>query len=821
MPWQPSPTANQLPNQTTTISTDVLSSVLQCTNISMIPSIVSNMFSNGRPKHCYGIVTSIFTKEILFMTSQLLNFIKSIPEMEEFKGGSLHDLEKAFGNMSELTSCLSQIPTITDESNISDPNQPNRCSISQHTIILPNKIMSDYVRCHAMVGINPLTGISIASLIFEEINIMDQDLYDTSKTKRRRTIKARVTSSTTYASNSTTSDTSDFSDDELSPANQAQPNPSDRNISNIQMPQAMMKSDPEYITASQPYPSNSSYGMNMNQQYQLDPVMDEFHMFYLEDPDALLQYVNDAVGNMNSIPRTISSSMLYNSSSISRTTSFMDAADDVLKALCETDDLSPSPFASSPITPKNVPIFHRNTNNQGKPVFSRNIGDLGHRTFNMRPSTGEIYVLSDSFTTNEEESVVGSSYSTTDPSETFSDESTGTDRISSERSSEIEMKLPQSNETNYKTSFQRRRQGQETYGMFVRSPREVAEEFGPSILGEIYDSSATEEGIVPHLPSHGNIIEYGKPVLIASMDTYINVQPVSNVQSLSLIHPSYTRISPSNPSNGSDASTNTSTINSRPIKDEQIKANDDKKRRSSATDEDHTPRVGTRPRPITPKPMESNQSLSLVSQTSPPNRSRAFLPSIKLNSVTVDAALKSLLRYVPFDLIEIWVPVPTQLNGDNRSIPLYFAGSTSTSTSLASWSSYSRSFVFHENVGLPGRVSVGHQAEAFNDIASLPKNTYLRVEGAQKLGIHASVGIPVHAGKVSNDTLELVSSNNRDRVNDKYPQAVVVFYSRNVFEPKKDLIHYLTDVMKDLNVNASASVKENQLEDYMRNTSLP
>jgi len=154
-------------------------------------------------------------------------------------------------------------------------------------------------------------------------------------------------------------------------------------------------------------------------------------------------------------------------------------------------------------------------------------------------------------------------------------------------------------------------------------------------------------------------------------------------------------------------------------------------------------------------------------------------PSQSIGSV--DATLKSMLKFIPFDIIELWVPV---VMPDNNTM-LLFAGSAAADNDLSTWASYSRSFMFDATVGLPGRVSTKHRPECVPDVCDVSNYKYLRVNGARSLGIHASVGLPIPT----------VKSGDFD--------AVIVFYSKQKFDPKPELVDYLTKLLESMKIKAT------------------
>ena len=158
-------------------------------------------------------------------------------------------------------------------------------------------------------------------------------------------------------------------------------------------------------------------------------------------------------------------------------------------------------------------------------------------------------------------------------------------------------------------------------------------------------------------------------------------------------------------------------------------------------------------------------------------------PSTQPNvSLSFESILQSFLRVIPFHVVEIWVPV--QLT--NNSTVLLFGASGALDKDLLGWSSYSRNFSFNPDVGLPGRVASARTAESRTDVAKLPMPTFLRAEMAGSLGIHAACGLPFFTGNKCD--------------------AVIVFYSRHIFEPTPSLIEYMGNICESLNIRAQIRV---------------
>lgn len=150
--------------------------------------------------------------------------------------------------------------------------------------------------------------------------------------------------------------------------------------------------------------------------------------------------------------------------------------------------------------------------------------------------------------------------------------------------------------------------------------------------------------------------------------------------------------------------------------------------------------------------------------------------------ISFESILQSFLRVIPFHVVEIWVPV--QLT--NNSTVLLYGASGALDKDLLGWSSYSRNFSFNPDVGLPGRVATARTVESQTDVAKLPMPTFLRAEMAGSLGIHAACGLPFFTGNKCD--------------------AVVVFYSRHIFEPTPSLIEYMSNICESVNIRAQIRV---------------
>lgn len=153
---------------------------------------------------------------------------------------------------------------------------------------------------------------------------------------------------------------------------------------------------------------------------------------------------------------------------------------------------------------------------------------------------------------------------------------------------------------------------------------------------------------------------------------------------------------------------------------------------------------------------------------------------------SLDNILQSFLRVIPFHVVEIWVPVQLE----KGATVLLYGASAALDKELHGWSSYSRNFSFNPDVGLPGRVASARAAESRTDVATLPMPTFLRAEMAGSLGIHAACALPFLTGSKCD--------------------AVIVFYSRRIFEPTLPLIEYMGRVCELLNIQAQIRILKPQ-----------
>jgi hypothetical protein len=193
-----------------------------------------------------------------------------------------------------------------------------------------------------------------------------------------------------------------------------------------------------------------------------------------------------------------------------------------------------------------------------------------------------------------------------------------------------------------------------------------------------------------------------------------------------------------------------------------------------------------KPPPVMSSASGSNNPTLLSATTTvdaPPYVGISQAPSSAPNVPTsFESILQSLLRVIPFHVVEIWVPVQLE---DGATVML-FGASAALDKDLHGWSQYSRNFSFNPDVGLPGRVATARIAESRPDVATLSLPTFLRAEMAGSLGIHAACGLPFFTGSKCD--------------------AVVVFYSRHIFQPTPALIEYMGHICELLNIRAQIRI---------------
>jgi hypothetical protein len=193
-----------------------------------------------------------------------------------------------------------------------------------------------------------------------------------------------------------------------------------------------------------------------------------------------------------------------------------------------------------------------------------------------------------------------------------------------------------------------------------------------------------------------------------------------------------------------------------------------------------------KPPPVMSSSSGANNPTLLSATTTvdaPPYVGISQAPSSAPNVPTsFESILQSLLRVIPFHVAEIWVPVQLE---DGATVML-FGASAALDKDLHGWSQYSRNFSFNPDVGLPGRVATARIAESRPDVATLSLPTFLRAEMAGSLGIHAACGLPFFTGSKCD--------------------AVVVFYSRHIFQPTPSLIDYMGHICELLNIRAQIRI---------------
>jgi len=88
-----------------------------------------------------------------------------------------------------------------------------------------------------------------------------------------------------------------------------------------------------------------------------------------------------------------------------------------------------------------------------------------------------------------------------------------------------------------------------------------------------------------------------------------------------------------------------------------------------------------------------------------------------------EQTMQNFLRHLPFEAVDIWVPVFSSPSGTCR---LHFGGGTASNPELSQWIYYSKNFQFEPNQGMPGRVFSTGNPEFRDDVARLTNDVFLR-----------------------------------------------------------------------------------------------
>jgi len=110
---------------------------------------------------------------------------------------------------------------------------------------------------------------------------------------------------------------------------------------------------------------------------------------------------------------------------------------------------------------------------------------------------------------------------------------------------------------------------------------------------------------------------------------------------------------------------------------------------------------------------------------------------------TFEEAMRAFLQGLPaqcFQCTDVWVP---SRDPNTERLSLQFGGGLALRGPLSEWIFYSRNFAFYEGQGMPGRVFRSMVCEYRDDVAILDTTLFLRRDGAEIMGVHASFGVPV------------------------------------------------------------------------------
>ncbi|CAM9798294.1 unnamed protein product [Discosporangium mesarthrocarpum] len=101
------------------------------------------------------------------------------------------------------------------------------------------------------------------------------------------------------------------------------------------------------------------------------------------------------------------------------------------------------------------------------------------------------------------------------------------------------------------------------------------------------------------------------------------------------------------------------------------------------------------------------------------------------------------LSQVPFEAVDVWVPLSNQDQKDGEDVVLFHAGYFTNTRELEEWGEYSTNFSFQQGQGLPGRVYGSNKSEWQEDVGLLGQKIFLRLLGAVEMGIKTTFGVPV------------------------------------------------------------------------------
>jgi hypothetical protein len=185
-----------------------------------------------------------------------------------------------------------------------------------------------------------------------------------------------------------------------------------------------------------------------------------------------------------------------------------------------------------------------------------------------------------------------------------------------------------------------------------------------------------------------------------------------------------------------------------------------------------------------------------------------LVPSPRATNLVPDPFTRKLRHYLNrltcFDAIELWVPVETTHSSTNStSRIMLFGGFASKDELLQGWSVYSRSFVFEEEIGIPGRLGVGgtDNVEHYSDLTTLTESAFLRLEGARAFQLHASLALPV---SVKSNAITGDSSGNNSNGR-KQSNVVAILYSKRTFPVSQDMIADTTFALKGMKISSQVN----------------
>lgn len=170
------------------------------------------------------------------------------------------------------------------------------------------------------------------------------------------------------------------------------------------------------------------------------------------------------------------------------------------------------------------------------------------------------------------------------------------------------------------------------------------------------------------------------------------------------------------------------------------------------------------------------------------------LVSAILESEDADAALRVAVRMIcsetDWSVGEIWIPAKT---GNFLELAFeHYDAHRCDSSGLAEFAKMTAGFTFQAGVGLPGRVWKTKAPEWIMDVSRAPSGSFLRTEFARRAGLHSAVGFPVSANGVI--------------------RAVLVFFSCAVVERDKNIIHFFSAIIKEIEL----FIRHKLIEDEVR-----